>query len=434
VGPSSSKLTRLRAPLRYRDFRLLWYAQVASELGDWAARLALAVLVQQKTGSAVLTTLVTSASVLPYLGLGQWLATLADRRPRAQVVIATDLVRAVVFAAMTIDQPVGVLLVLAFIAGTAAPVFEAARGGITPATVPSDRYGDAIALAQITFQASVLVGYAAGGGLAATIGPRAALLVNAASFALSAAMFARMRVGRDRPLPEARPIRLGDGWRAIVEDPYVRRFLVTCTAVGSCTVVGQSLVAVYAPDEFGAGPSTVGVLAAAMPLGAIAATVVSRGSGSDTRQLERASVVALVGALAGGLLFVVGTSLAIAFAGFAMIGVANASVVPGNEVAVLRLPDRCRATAISIVQGFMMGSQALAAALGGLIARSAGARTTIASALAAATVVSAWGALLPPRQLRHARGVQPTAVTLRPIEGVRSRRSVASASTGRPNR
>ena len=78
AGMSAETGTLFRA-LEHRDFRLLWSAQILSELGDWAARVALAVLVHNRTGSKVLTAAVTGVGLLPWIGLGQALAAL--RRP-----------------------------------------------------------------------------------------------------------------------------------------------------------------------------------------------------------------------------------------------------------------------------------------------------------------------------------------------------------------
>jgi predicted MFS family arabinose efflux permease len=399
----------LAAPIRYRNFRLLWFAQISSELGDWAARLALAVLVEERTGSPAITALVTTASVLPYLGLGQLLASIVERFPRRTVVVLSDVLRAGAFIAMAFQLPIAALLLLAFFAGTLTPVFEAARSGITPASVPREHYGDAIALANITFQGALLFGYAAGGGLTAWLGPRSALLVNAGSFLLSAVLFSAMDIGRLVP-DQGRPPRLREAWSAVIDDPFVRRFLVTFSICGSAGAVGEALVAAYGPIVLGAGPGVIGALAAAMPVGAIIATVVTRRPGDDRAQLRRASGVALVGAVIATLAFAAGTLVLLAFAGYVGIGIIYASIVPANEVAGLRIPDRVRGTSFSILSGFMLGGQAIAAAVGGLIAHYAGIRPTIAGALIIAFGVSLWGFISPPREARHAVSDRASAV------------------------
>src|SRR4051794_20739301 len=137
--------------MRFRDFRLLWGAEVFSQLGDWAGRLALSVTVAERTHSTLLTALVTTASVVPYIGIGQVLATYANRFPRVRTIIVADIGRALLFGLLVIDMPIALILVLAFLAGCLTVPFEAARNSLTPFTVPREHYGDAIAVVSITF-------------------------------------------------------------------------------------------------------------------------------------------------------------------------------------------------------------------------------------------------------------------------------------------
>jgi predicted MFS family arabinose efflux permease len=397
----------LGAPLRHRDFRLLWFAQVASELGDWAGRLALAVLIQERTGSAALTALVTTVSLLPYIGLGQWLATLADRYPRRPIIVFSDLARAALFAAMVIPQPIWSLFALALAGAILTPLFEAARNSLTIHTVPRAEYGDAIALANLTFELGLLVGYAAGGGLASAFGPRTALLINACSFIVSALLLRQMSVGSaSAAADDEPPPRVKDGWRVVAGDPFVRRFLLTYGVIGACAIVGEALVVPYAVNELDGGPGQAGLLAAAIPCGAIVATILSRSRGNDTKKLRRASLVALVGAVTAIVFFAMGPSSPLVLVPFAAVGAMLASRVPANEVAGLRIPDRVRGSAFMIIQGFLLGGRAAAAALGGVLARWIGIRSTLVLFLGVAALVSAWGSTLPPFEGRHATRVK----------------------------
>lgn len=395
------RFSDLFAPLAYRDFRFLWSAQVFSELGDWAGRLALAVLVAERTGSTLLTALVTSASVVPYIGIGQLLATYANRFPRRTVIIVTDIGRAALFASLAIEMPIALMLVLAFLAGCLTPPFEAARNGLTPLSVPRERYGDAIALASITFDLAVLFGYAAGGALLAVVGARPALLMNAGSFIVSALLLAMIPSAGQR-IPDGETVRVRDGWRTVVDDPFIRRFFVSYTVVGACAVVGESLVALYALQVLAEEAGVSGVLAASIPIGAIVAAVLARSHGDDSAKLRRGSAVALVGAAAGIAVFASEPGLPMVLAGFAAIGALNASRIPANEVSVIRMDDRVRGPAITVLNGFMLGGQAVAAAAGGLIARSIGVRETIVLSLVVAALVGLWGTIRPPHEMRHA--------------------------------
>src|ERR1700709_227237 len=87
----------LTEPLAHAHVRRLWAAQFTSELGDWAARLALGVLVFQRTQSAAVVGLVTAASMLGWFGPGQLLVSLTERFPRRRVMVTADLIRSIVF-------------------------------------------------------------------------------------------------------------------------------------------------------------------------------------------------------------------------------------------------------------------------------------------------------------------------------------------------
>jgi hypothetical protein len=170
---------------------------------------------------------------------------------------------------------------------------------------------------------------------------------------------------------------------------------------GSCAVVAESLVALYALRVLADAAGTSGLLAAAIPAGAILAAVFAGGSGDDTAKLRRASEIALLGSLVGVAVFIAAVDLPIVLLGFAAVGMLNASRIPANEVTVLRLEDRMRAPTFAVLNGFLLGSQALAAGLGGWIARSIGVRQTIVLSLIISGVAGLWGTVRPPHEMRH---------------------------------
>lgn len=403
---------RLLTILVLPDMRRIWIAQVLSELGDWAARVALAVLVFERTGSPALTGLVTAVSMLPWIGLGQALATLGDRYPRRTVMVAADFWRGGLFLAMTAPIPVWAILVAAGLAAVATPPFESARAAVTPEAVPAERYGDAVALASLTYQAMLLIGYLAGGGLVAALTPRAALVVNAFTFLASATVLARLSAGRARHPVETVRHQLAAAARAFAADPLLLRAAVFGAFSSSCAIVGEALVAVYAVQEVAAGEAVVGVLAAAVPAGAIVAGLVVPRAGDHRRLLRAAAGLALVGSAGGITAFVLGPDLPGALAPFFALGVVFALVIPAGTVVGQRLPTDVRASAFGILQGLMLGGQALGATVGGAIAGAVGASRASAYALAPAALYAAYAVIRVPRD--PAGRISPTAGTRAP--------------------
>lgn len=394
----------LLASLRVRDFRRLWIADVISLLGDWAGRLALTVIVLDRTGSPAWAAGVTAVSLAGYVGLGQVLATLADRRGRISVMLGADLVRAAMFGLMLISGlPVGAMLVLAFLAGLATPPFEAARSAAVPDLVPEEQYGDALALSGISVQAAIVVGNLVGGGLLVLVGATTALAVNAISFLVSAAIVLQLR-GTPAAAPGAEGAGIGgslrDGFRNLVDDRLVRRSLVLISITGALGTVDEALVVPYA-DRVGIPQGMLGVLAAAVPVGTIVATAIIPTNGDHRRLLQGASLCAAVTAAAAAPLYFLEVGSVGAFVAFLISGGMFAISIPTNVVIGTRLRRETRASAMGIAVGVLMGSQALGAAVGGVAASWVGPPVAIGTALVLASGFSLWALATTPFDAKH---------------------------------
>ena len=114
---------------RVQAFRVLYGAELQSIVGDELARVALAILVYSRTGSASLTALVFALTFLPAMVGGIVLAPLGDRLPRPLVMIGCDLLRAVAFLIMAVPgMPLGALGAVLAVAVFVGPAFSASAG------------------------------------------------------------------------------------------------------------------------------------------------------------------------------------------------------------------------------------------------------------------------------------------------------------------
>lgn len=392
----------LLSPLSQAESRTLFGAQLVSGLGDWAGRLALAVLVFDRSGSAWWTAAVTLVSLLPWLGPGQMLSTFADRFGRTRVMIIADLVRSALFLAMLAPLPVPALLGLAFLAGSCVPPFVTARGAALIDVVPAERYGSTLALFGVASQAELILGYALGGAAIALLGARATIAANAATFIVSALLVARLRHGRAAERHETAPI----GWAGVAagtavwrSDPICRRALVLFVGVNMVMVLPEALVVPYA-DEIGVSTAGlgVGVLAATIAAGSmIAIAVWPHGETDPVALLRRASIRALALSLCTAALFAVSTRWAlIAAPALFLSGTVDAIAVPTNQVVGQRLPRDGRSAAMAVAGGVQYGSQTAAIAIGGAAAVVFGTAWTLATAALIAASVTAWSLLRPP--------------------------------------
>ena len=159
-----------------------------SLLGDQLARVALTVLVFQRTGSPLLTALTYAATFLPVVVAGPLLGGLADRFPRRRLLITADLLRAAIFALMALPGvPLWLLLAMVLFASTVEAPWAAARAPLLRDILQDeDGYLRGSGLDETLDQSGQIVGFAAAGLLLVVFSPTAALLLNALSFLFSA--------------------------------------------------------------------------------------------------------------------------------------------------------------------------------------------------------------------------------------------------------
>ena len=434
--------SELAVPFRHRDIRLLWGAKVSSEIGDWSARLALAYLVLDRTGSAFATAAVTAVSLAPWLGLGQVLSTLADRFTHRRVMVVSDLVRVVVFLLVAwLPMPVWALFVLVFVAAASSPPFEAARSAALPDLAGPEHYGHALMLFNATYQAGLLIGYAAGGGLVAVAGPSWALTVNAATFALSAVLIALIRTttrASDEPAErhwsDLRGIaeHVGAAARVYRDDRLLLTALVLLVLASMPIMAAEGLVVLYAEAYAGGGAERAGLLSAVIAAGALGAMLVLPHTGSHARLL-RISAAVVVGNLAvAGLLLALAPSFLAGVVPLVLLGVLASLTVSIGTILGSRLPHASRATAFSLAQGALMSVQGGGALLAGALAE----RTTVAVSVA---LVSVPGALWAVWALLRSRSLDDGAGTPGPRRSPKrrprpSRRGTTSRRSPAPDR
>src|SRR3954452_3006810 len=150
-----------------RPFRLLFWGQALSFVGDRLQPVALAFAVLA-LGSATDLGLILAAGAVPFGLFAIVGGVVADRVGRREVMIVSDLVRAAVQGAtaallLTGVAEVWMLVALSAVYGTAASVFMPALTGLIPQTVPALRLQEANALLALTRSLGTVAGPAAAG-------------------------------------------------------------------------------------------------------------------------------------------------------------------------------------------------------------------------------------------------------------------------------
>lgn len=372
------------------EFRVLWIAQAQSRIGDQFARVALALLVFDRTSSAVLTALVYALTFLPPLLTAPLLAGLADRYSRRTVMVAVDLLRAAVIGLMAVpSMPLPVLMVLVTLATCPQPLFAAARNATLPQVLPDARYPVGMSVITATDGIAQIVGFTAGGLIVSFTGnPHLVLALNAATFLLSAALL-RWGLGPHLPEPsnEAATSRAGfalGGVRYVTGDRTLLGFASMIWIFGFF-VVPEALAAPYAA-EIGADEAAVGLLMAGdvtgMTLGALA--VAKFGPASRRRMLI--PLAALTGLPLMATAFAPGVAVTVVL--WAVAGFLGTYMVIAQVSFTQLVPDHMRARAIAFASAGLQTAQGVGVLLGGVIAEAVPPSQAIAICAAGGTVAA----------------------------------------------
>lgn len=362
---------------RYRDvfavseFRALWLAQLLSVAGDQLARVALTVLVFDRTGSALLSALTYAVTIIPVFAGGVLLAGMGDRLPRRAVMIGCDIARGVLVLAMAAPgMPLAALVVLLFVVTSFNGPFNAARAAIYPDILSGDDYVLGTALTMTTFQFAQVTGFVAGGAITGLLGSRTCLLADAVTFGASALLVRFGVRGRPATVPGTRKLLApftdaAAGIRLVFGEPSLRVPMLFGW-LAAFTVIPEGLAAPLAHGLHG-GDITVGLILAAMALG------ISAGSAAFGRLVGQPRRATLMGPLAVGsclLLVVVGLrpgtplTLLLLFTS----GLCTCFQMQANAAFVSAAPATQRSQAFGLAQAGIYLGQGLAVVVAGAAA------------------------------------------------------------------
>ena len=183
----------MSAPLRERDFRLLFSGQVVSNLGDWLDFLALAVLIAYvwEKGAGALAALAIVIAV-PWIVVAPFSGVLADRWPKRTVMVGSDLARAAIVFGFIFAPNLQVLLALVFLKTCFSTLFAPAEQASIRMIVREDLLYAANSLSQLVEQSTKVIGPALGGVLVSFWTPDTAFAIDAVTFLVSAAILSRL--------------------------------------------------------------------------------------------------------------------------------------------------------------------------------------------------------------------------------------------------
>jgi len=379
--------------LAHRDFRLLLAAELTSAFGDWAMFIVLAVWMNHLTGSAWRAGLVFLALALGSL-FGPIGGLLADRFKRRPIMIASDIVLAVVVLLLLfVHTPADAWLIyfVAVLYGVVGTVFYPARAALMRVMLPEEFLAEANGALSIARQGLRVLAPAIGVGIYAALGDHGGLvaILDSASFVGSALFLLAIRITEERPAPPEHHFmrEITKGIEHVWNTLPLRQITIGTTV--ALLVAGFTETLIFSVlSGLGKSGSWFGVLGPLQGAGSIVGGVTA---GVVVRRLGETRTVGVGLALFGlcGVLLAV-PSLAVVAAAFAFAGVGVVWLIVGFTTALqtktpLAIQGRVSAAAdisLSLAQAVSIGTGAalsvavdyhvLLLVMGGVVAVSAG--------------------------------------------------------------
>ncbi|MCS7078550.1 MAG: MFS transporter [Chloracidobacterium sp.] len=268
---------------RNSRFRRIWSAQIVSELGDWLNYAALMQLARQYGGGAEVAAVIIAIELLPFPLWSPVAGMVADRFNRRHVMMAADLLRAIiVLGFLLIDRPerLWLIYVLSALQFSLAAFFEPARQALIPSVARPEELITANQLTSITWSFTLGLGGFLGGVVADALGLTAAFLIDAASFLASFAILFGMS---DTPRPQPTSAATADAgfWVAVkylIAHPVTLAVALIKTGISIAGSGVWLLAVVYGQTVFPLGRDgalAVGILNGAHGLGALVGALVA---------------------------------------------------------------------------------------------------------------------------------------------------------------
>ena len=375
------------------DFRRFWIGQTVSAFGTSFTELALPLLVFKLTGSPVVLAAAAALTAVPHLAFGLLIGAWADRMDRRRLMIAVDVLAAATAASVPASGALGLLgvgwvFVVVFVLATLSIFFRAAEFGAIPSLVEREELVTANGRIQASLATATVAVPLVAGALLVVLPLERLLLVDAASFLVSAIALGLIRRSFNGPATGARKS-LGadvvDGLRYVLRHPVLRNISLMMALVNFVSSSAFAELVLFAKLRYGASDTEIGILFAA---GGVGVVLMSLAAGSLRKRWTFGTVA--LGALMASGLFIVALSLAPSFwIAVPLWGLAAGLGVLFNiNTGSLRqaiVPNRMLGRIITIAMVLAWSAQPLGTMLGGFAIEQTGDVQLVYAAIGIAT-------------------------------------------------
>jgi len=361
------------AVLRNRDFRLFLSSRFIASFGQQMLTVAVGWELYERTHSALALGLVGLAQMVPMILFTLPAGHLADNQNRKRIMMAMTLVMAICSLGLalvsSLEAPTFWIYFCLFTAGSARTFLWPASSSFLPQLVSRQTFPRAVAWSTGSFHLSSVAGPAAGGGLIAlTHGAATVYILNAAAGILCFALISLVRWHHAVAVKERMSLTsLGAGFKFVFSS---RMILAIITLDMFAVLLGgaTSLLPVYAKDILRVGPSGLGILQAALPVGSLLSALILAHR-PPMERAGRALLWAVVGFGLATIAFGFSRSFVFSLLMLFLCGATdNISVVVRHTLVQLLTPDEKRGRVSAVNSLFIGTSNELGGFESGLVA------------------------------------------------------------------
>jgi MFS family permease len=397
----------LKTILGLKPFRTLWLAQFVSIFGDFLALFGVIALITFRWhGTAVQVTAVTISYLLPLAIIGPVAGVFVDHWNVKRVMIASDLIRAVLIVGLIFATDVRQICVIFFVLSAVSSFFAPAQSVTLRTVVPAEGLLAANTLMAQAFYVVRLLSPALAGFLVAWLTEKSCFVLDTASFVFSAAMISSLSIVRPARAQVEKTV------QSLTQDFLAgNKFIFTHAGLAfvfiamamAMFVLGSfsPLISIYIRDSLTAGPKAFGTISAMVGVGLIAGTQLVNRLG---RMPKAQVVVGGLFALAIGVAFLgLFRNIPMAAASTFTMGFAIAFVwVPAQTMSQQETPAAMVGRVTSSFMSLISLAQVLGLLLSGLLAQKLGIRPLFLASAGVLALIAVAGFLMVRSQPRGA--------------------------------
>ena len=271
------------AVFRNRNFRLMWIGQLVSTSGSALTSLASSIFIYRLTNSALSVGLMLMATAAPSILVGLVAGVFVDRYDRKRIMIAADLLRAVLVFLIPFLVPLHIawLYVIVMLSSAVGQFYDPAHESVLPEVASEEELAAANSLMAISSFGSTAIGFAASGLIASQANIMWAFYLDALSFLFSGACILLIRVqptaAQDRVSVATVLRNLRGGMQHLFQTPILRSLFIASTVVLVAFGLSNALLLPFALRALGASEFEYGLQEGLTSLGFVAGSLLIAG-------------------------------------------------------------------------------------------------------------------------------------------------------------